>query len=492
MSVLNARTEYNDALVDWIRLRDFYAGERAVKAKGKLYLPELDGHSPGQYERYRRRTVFFNATRRTVDGLTGAVFRKPPRVKLGPGNEDLEKPLKTVTLDGQSLDVLIRRVVEEVILMGRIALQVDIAGSGNPYIAQYPAETIRNWRTAVNPRTGINELNQVILKETVEVPSVTGFGVDEEERLRALTVDENGLRVDTFETRNGNVVDMVAPTRRGRPIDFIPFVFIGPDDLTPEIQPSPMQDIVDLNAHHYMQSADLCHGRHHAAMPTYYVRGAMDREGIAQYKVGPENVWLLDVDGGAGILEFNGHGLSFLENATADIERQMAVLGARLLSPPRKTASESEGATTLRSRGEQATLFDIVATCERGIEEVLRMWLWWQGRESDGVTVELNRDFADLPVDDRMAYNIMRLWQGGLLPRDAAWEALYRGEILPERFNPERLQSMLGQDDQWMKPKEEIQEELHERDMEAQDDINSDEGQTGSVLGRRDRTGMFV
>ena len=58
------------------------AGEDAVKAAGEKYLPRLDGQSDEDYEAYKGRACFSNATRRAADAFVGLVFRKAPFVKL--------------------------------------------------------------------------------------------------------------------------------------------------------------------------------------------------------------------------------------------------------------------------------------------------------------------------------------------------------------------------------------------------------------------------
>src|SRR4051812_31705433 len=74
--------EYDAALPGWVRARDLFAGEDAVKAAGVKYLPRLEAQSEEDYAAYRTRACFFNATRRAADAFVGLVFRKAPFVRI--------------------------------------------------------------------------------------------------------------------------------------------------------------------------------------------------------------------------------------------------------------------------------------------------------------------------------------------------------------------------------------------------------------------------
>ena len=82
MPVNSTHVGYDASLPGWIRARDLLAGEDAVKAAGAKYLPRLDGRSDEDYEAYKCRACFTNATRRAADAFVGLVFRKAPFVKL--------------------------------------------------------------------------------------------------------------------------------------------------------------------------------------------------------------------------------------------------------------------------------------------------------------------------------------------------------------------------------------------------------------------------
>lgn len=84
------RDEVKCTLDRWQLTNDATSGEYAVRAAGDTYLPRPnpEDKSPenhARYESYLQRAVYYNATGRTLQGLTGVAFRAPPEVVLPPG-----------------------------------------------------------------------------------------------------------------------------------------------------------------------------------------------------------------------------------------------------------------------------------------------------------------------------------------------------------------------------------------------------------------------
>src|SRR5690349_5939680 len=80
--VATKHTDYEDLEDRWERCRDAASGSDAVKESGLKYLPALDSHQRdvSKYDEYRMRALFYNATGRTIAGLSGAIFQKAPSV----------------------------------------------------------------------------------------------------------------------------------------------------------------------------------------------------------------------------------------------------------------------------------------------------------------------------------------------------------------------------------------------------------------------------
>src|SRR3954451_7235219 len=103
MPVNNTHPDYDASLPDWLRGRDVLAGEDAVKSAGEKYLPRLDSQSDQEFDAYRARASFFNATARTADGYIGQIFRRTPFIKLPDADSALGRALKEFNHDADML-----------------------------------------------------------------------------------------------------------------------------------------------------------------------------------------------------------------------------------------------------------------------------------------------------------------------------------------------------------------------------------------------------
>jgi hypothetical protein len=420
----------------WCRIRDVLAGSDSVKAAG--YLPCLAGHDnrPDLAAAYAQRAVFVGFAARTIDALTGAIFRKEGGVKVP---KRYEPRLANLNNQGDQLYNFAKKVVREVISYGRFGLLVDVstegAGTGPldfiPYVSGYSAQSITNWRTRIVG--GRPVLDQVILSERREEPQE--FGSVLKPFWRVLEIDQDGLyKCRIIEKHNDEwiTVQEVYPTDyRNRKLDYIPFVFISPVDLSPNIAKSPILDLVDVNISHYRTSADLEQGRYYTSQPTPVILGVPeDNQGAyARMTIGSGSVWLMPPSvSDVRMLEYTGDGLGSLERALDQKERYMSQLGARLLAEPKRTAEAAE-TVRLKNTAETSSLVSIARTSADGIRTAIEMSSKWAGIEGK-IEFELNQDFVDATMDPQMLAELIRAWQGGAMPLDDLFWNLQRGEMV--------------------------------------------------------------
>jgi hypothetical protein len=450
MPVETPHKAYAKASPKWTRCRDCYEGSDSVKAKKTDYLPPLDSHesNPRAYEWYLLRALFYNAVGRTVDGLAGGIFQKPMETEAPPSAEAF---LKDVTLTGQSAEMFALELVREELITGRYGILIDVsgeaapAGKDRPYWAGYRAEDIISWRTS---RQGGDEvLTRVVLSEELELEKPEDPFVIECETVYRVLELVDGIYTQTTYRKNkksgkyaeaplpgsGNEA-IHQPTRRGTPLDFIPFIFLSPMALTPDVAKPPLEDLVDVNISHYQSSADLEHGRHWTALPTPWVAGIKQDGALS---IGSGKAWVLDKDGKAGMLEFTGQGLKALETADTQKRGMMATLGARLLET-QPAAQETLGAVTMRHSGEHANLRTIAATAEQGLTMALQIAAWWAAgpaaaEASDWADVEaaakLNKEFFAVRMTDAELKAWVMALQAGKVAYPTFYMALERGGL---------------------------------------------------------------
>jgi len=458
MPVTNTHPDFDLALPQWTRIADALDGTDAVKRAGDAYLPMLDGHreNPDSHARYVSGALFYGATERTVAALVGAVFRKDPTVEV-PAR--IKPRLDNVNGAGDGIYTFAKRLVRHVLSFGRYGLLVEAptpgddgraplpdpasAASGLPWIAGYEARDIRCWRTRLVAGTPV--LDQVILQEQVEVPGDDEFGFKVETQYRVLDLDEAGLyRVRLFRRtgRGYEAVREYLPTPTGKRIPYIPFTFVGPNDLRPEVSRAPILDLVDVNLSHFRSSADLEEGRSKLAFPLPVVVGA-ESEPFPLKFGGNWALWL-PAGGDAKFLEFTGNGLSELAAALPQKENYMAALGARLLQEPKRAAEAAE-TQYLRQSSENSTLASCAKTAADALKVSLSRMAEWVSASGE-VTVELNTDFFDVPLAPATVTALVAAVQANLLPIDEFLWVLKQGEMIRDETSIEDARRMLEQE----------------------------------------------
>ncbi len=139
MPVETTAPEYDAIAPAWQKCRDAYEGQEAIIARGADYVTPLDTQTPTEYVNYLRRGLFFNATARTVQGMTGASFRRPPAIEAGAA----EELLADVTLTDLPFDSLAKMAMREILIVGRFGILCDYSDEeAQPYLSPYVAENI--------------------------------------------------------------------------------------------------------------------------------------------------------------------------------------------------------------------------------------------------------------------------------------------------------------------------------------------------------------
>jgi len=424
---------YSRVAGQWKVMRDCVAGEDAVKAAAEAYLPKPTGMRHDEYLAFKQRASFHDATARTVDGLVGAVFRKPPEIDAPSTAEVL---VKSVDGAGLPIEVFAGHAVREVVTAGRYGVLADVpVGTGTPYLAGYAAEAIINWR--VERLAGRRVLTLVVLAEdAARVKAEDEFEVAAVERLLVLQLVDGWYTVRRFEKVKDKFAEIdtpAMPLRRGARLDFIPFTFLGATGLAAEPERPPLLGLATSNLSHYQVTADLRHTLHLTSLPTPVVAGRMHGgdSGQSELKIGSGVAWLLEQGASWGMMEFTGAGAAAQDRMREAYKQEMAALGARLLED-QKAGVEAAETVSLRHRGENSVLASIAATASRGLSQALSWAAWWGGAQPDQATIALNSDFVERAMSPSEMVQLVAAWQNGGIGGEALYHNLREGERLPE------------------------------------------------------------
>jgi hypothetical protein len=435
----------------WSRCRAVMAGQDAVHAATVSFLPKLKEQTDADYDAYKKRAVFYNASWRTVAGLVGMMFRKPPKQELP---AKILPYLANINMQGSPFDQFSQDVSTDVLEVGRIGLLVDhpaqpikpdntpvtVADAEaiglRPTIQSYEAETIINWKYRnVNNAT---VLCLVVLTEQVALADNDEFSDKRETQYRVLDLQANNtyrqrmFRIDKNDKDEQVGADII-PLMNGKPLDFIPFVFIGPDGTNACPEEPPLIDLVDLNLSHYRVTADYEHGVHFSALPTFWISGYQaitDKNGVAEkiYLGSQSAIILPQPEARVGFAEVQNKFESHRNNLDAK-KQEMATLGARMLADSSEKQVETFGATAIKHVAENSILAAIAISVSRGLAQALTWFSEWAGADSK-IVYDINRDFMPVQMDAQTLTAIVAALQGGVFSQSEVFDLLKRGDMI--------------------------------------------------------------
>lgn len=400
----------------------------------------MDDHD---YEGYITRAQFFNATGRTLDGLSGMINRKPLMITIPDG---YDKYIENVDGKGHSLNQFATEVVKDFLTTGWGGILVDMPKMENvrsqkdfedanryAYMTYYKAESIINWHWNSDGRK--QYLDYVIFKEKTEV--VKNFSVEQKYNYRVCAIDDDGYYVQILYNDKSEIIDRAEPKDKNGRFRYIPFYFLATSDNPQE---PILEDLINVNLSHYRKSADYENGLHWTGVPTPWTQGAdvdtvlINGQEVAKepLKLGGSVVQNLPAGASMAYLEFSGSGCNQLANAMRADEDRMAILGARIISQERKGVESAETAKIHRA-GENSILSNIATNLSIVFTKLLKIYLEWSSGnqlsdEEHKVIFNTDYDVSTMSASDLAAY--VGAWQAGAISKKTMFRNLKEGEIV--------------------------------------------------------------
>ena len=456
----------------WQMIRDAVDGELIVKNRGTTYLPMLE---PEDYQDYLINARFYNATGRTIQGLLGAAFRVPPMAEVPVA---MEPWLLDVSLSEVPLEAFIKKDVEDKLQTGRYGIRVDMReGGGRPYLVSYTAENISYWREGVV--NGRRILTTVRLKEIEFAPGKDEFEVEKKDVFHVLDLEQGFCRlrifrqVDTGNNRMEWIGELQPPpTRMGQRLTFIPFVFDGVSESTPDCEKPPLLDLVTVNYGHYRLTADYYDAMRFTSKPQPWVSGLTDSD--TKMRIGSRYAWTLPAGAQTGYLEYSGAGIADIRQALNDDESRMARLGAAVLEEPKEGVESAETASINQS-GKTSLLASITGTTGHAMSKALRIMAWWGGLtnnvEDESINLTMNSDFIEARMSASELEALVRSWQARGISRDTLTYNIKRGGLLPDERTIEDEHALIDAEEPPMPQgqPENLDEEEAEEEIEEEE-----------------------
>lgn len=426
--------EYEAFKLDWVKLRDCYAGEERIKDRGIHYLPPtrgmiLDGMGGTQYlgwqmyQAYKLRAIWHDLFKEAVEAYIGLLHYKSAQITLPDSMQGIRSN------EGETMQQLLRRINEQQLVTGRLGLLADLPVNPDranpmPYIALYNAETIRNWDVGVVGST-LAKLNYVVLDESGFTNRDTAdvFTRVWETRYRVCSIGNLATNADgkyataQYAQRTGmpvfNPLLLKSPSIRGDLLDEIPFSFINTKDILARPDKAPLLGLANAMLAIYRGEADYRQNLFMQGQDTLVVIGTRRKTDATQDEEGPIRTGAgsridLDTEGDAKYIGVNSAGLPEQRQALGN-DRQHSEVRAGQLVNARLGDKESGEALRTRLAAQTATLKQIALAGGAGLEAQLKACAKWKGEDPNKVKVEVNEEFS---ADTATGQDVSQLMDG--------------------------------------------------------------------------------
>ena len=471
MNVEYINAEYEWHLSVWRTIRDCLAGEKAIKEADQEWSKGLSGNNltndiicgqpiylpmpnPGdqspqniqRYLQYKMRASFYGATARTLNGMSGMVFKSEPTFEMP---EEMEYLADDVDGSGVGIIGQAHEVLRDVMSVGRAGLYVDypavnggvtkadVDNSGiRATINHYSAESILDWDSI---RVGAaSVLSYVKLKECEQVRQ-ENYSLELCDRYRCLELVDNGgsyvYVVRVYDDAGDMISEYTPRDGAGNVFNHIPFYFIGSVNNRPCIDEAPLQEIADLNIKHYRNSADYEESLFTVGQPTLALMGMNQSWMDANYPNGIPFGSRTAITGPTGctasLLQSQPNSMAY--EGMKHKEELMISLGARLITDGGQ--AETAEAARIKHEADVSSLSVIVANANMAYKMALSdVARFTYATPNESVTDSIVFIIKDAFFSQRMttteAVELMALWQGGIISSEVAQSKLKEGGII--------------------------------------------------------------
>ncbi len=461
-AIATLHPDYIAAKPKWDRVRSVMRSECRHFLRNVGASESDEKYGKKRQKEYEDGATLYNFSRRTRDGMTGAIFNKPPQCDLSP---ELEYLLTDADGNGVGLAQQAKDQTQENIEVSRGGLLVDMPSSAgkskadqnkgllNPKILPYSAESIINWR--IKRIGAINKLIFIVLFERYEyTDGGNNFQIQYGRQYRLLELTGEGRyqqRVwrydmadneivgykneDGTEYKNGEVIEVKA---NGKHLDHIPFYFYGGQNNDHTVDDAIMGPICDLNIDHYRNSADNSESAHVVGQPTLFIAPGENISAKEWLELNPKGVTLgsrrghnVGYGGNAFLVQANPNTLA-KENMHDD--EQMAVkIGAQLINATQNVTAES-------ARIQRSADTSILAIAAQNITAAYQMALstcaLFLGIDDNKISFHLCTEFFDEVMTAQERAQWISDVNFGYMPITDMWEA-YRRSGLTKKTNEE-------------------------------------------------------
>lgn len=404
--------EYDLNIDNWNKIDD------VINSECKKYLRNVGKNESCQtygsqrQKEYADGAILMNFTANTRNGMQGMIFMKSPDVELPP---QLEYLMDNCDGNGVSITQQAQDAVDQDIRKGRGGLLVDFptteeapslaqiqSGEITPYILNYVAQDIINWRTR---RVGsVNKLVMIVLREKVDLSSeqdlstVKYYENINDYQYRALMLDADGNYFQrVWSNDNGSWAQGVDiyPRQNGALMREIPFFFYGSENNDYTVDVAPLLSIAELNIGHYRNSADNEEAIHLTTQAMLVIAPGENMDPKSWVEANPDGVKVgsragLNVGNGGNAMFIQAQDTSSASKGMLEKEEKARAIGATLITPNATITAES---ARIQQSSNASVLSNIATNVTSAYRKAIIQCANFLGLQNPEFDFSLNDDF---------------------------------------------------------------------------------------------------
>lgn len=416
----------------WPLPRALYAGTKAMRAAGQMFLPKEAAESDDAYRARLERTTLFNAFAKTVQDMAGRVFAK--EIQYG---ESVPQAIKdwseNIDLTGRHLNVFASDVFKDAMQVGLAHILADSpvenvgvtrATQGRPYLVHLRAEDFIGW-THETTSDGLR-LTSIRFHETVEELDETGMHVVRVPQIRVLLIGAWQVWRKTDKKAEWKLFE---EGRRG--IEEIPLATVYLARTGFMIGKPPLQDLADLNVTHWQSSSDQRNILHVARVPILFGAGFPEDAPIV---IGSSSMTRASDPGSTlSYVEHSGAAIGSGRDDLKDLEFQMQAMGLQLLVSQPGQSATGEVRDDVKENSRLAMWADAL---KDGLEQALAYMAQIGGIGDDAGELIVNKDFGIAARGAVDVQSILAAVRDGIISKETAIREFVRRGILSDDIDP--------------------------------------------------------
>lgn len=446
------------------RISDAISGEEAVKDKAEKYLPvpsDCDkGKNDPRYKAYQTRALYYNVCQPTRDALVGQLFLRPPIVELP---DEIDFVVQDMNGEGLNLEQLVKKAANHILPFGRGGFLADFPTTGGqvtkaqvdsgevrPIIRFFEPWAIRNWK--IEKVGTVKKLVLLVLDEMHETTEETNeFDIELKLRQRVYRLKDGRCSVEVYDDEGKVQESYDIKGKDGKPLDFIPFEFLGSENNDAEIDEPPFLNLANINLAHYRNSADYEEGCFLCGQPTPVYAG-LTEDWVENYfpkgvPFGSRASITLPKEATAQLLQALPNMVAF--EAMKHKEDQMFSIGAKIINRDQKI-EKKEKEVEIEAASQKSVLTTIKDNLEMGLMVALKHAAAFIGVEiTDEHKVKLNENFDLTSMDPDEIRSMSELYDGRKVTFGEMRESLRRSGIA--KLTDEEAMNQIKEDEKFRK-----------------------------------------